>query len=217
MFINMYCMSTSLIYSNSSVFTLTSVLVHVISMSTYMSCIIINYPGKFSPGQSFHCSPPPTLPIPCILLHLSSLFHVSLYHVNPSFQWPASLSPSYFQLKHFISTVSSLLTICLNHLSLFCLKCSSRLSTPTFDAITVLSTISFNVAKHIILSILHSPLWGSQPLKNPCFHRPSLCPIHQHAANTCLIHNTFHSQRCPSCTQYSTKLSKLHLRCPHSP
>ena len=32
-----------------------------------------------------------------------------------------------------------------NHLNLFCLKCSSRLSTPTLDVITILSTISFNV------------------------------------------------------------------------
>ena len=42
-------------------------------------------------------------PIPCILLHYSPLFHVFLYHINPSFHWPASLSPSfYFQLQHFL-------------------------------------------------------------------------------------------------------------------
>ena len=107
-------------------------------------------------GQSFHRSPPPNFPIPCILLHYSSLSHVFLYHVNPLFLWPASLSPSYFKLKHFISTSSSLLTICPNHLNHICLKCSSRSSTPTLDAITVLSTTSFNVTLHIILSILLS-------------------------------------------------------------
>ena len=99
---------------------------------------------------------PPTLPIPCILLHNSPLSHVLLYHINPSFQWPASLSSSYFQLQHLISTFSSLLTICLNHLNHFCLKCSFILSTPTLDAITVLSTLSFNITPQIILSILLS-------------------------------------------------------------
>ena len=109
-------------------------------------------------GQSFHCSPPPTLPIPCILLHYFSLFHVFLCHVNISFLWPASLSPSFYSIFNtfFISTSSSLLTICPNHLNLFCLKCTSRLSTPTLDAITILLTISFNVTLQIILSILLS-------------------------------------------------------------
>ena len=81
-------------------------------------------------GQSFHCSPPPTLSISCILLHNSSFLHVLFYHINPSFNWPASLSSSFhFQLQHFISTSLSLLTICLNHLNVFCLKCSSKSST----------------------------------------------------------------------------------------
>ena len=56
----------------------------------------------------------------------------------------------------FISTSSSLLTICPNHLNLFCFKCSSKSFTPTLDAITVLSTLSFNVTPQIILSILLS-------------------------------------------------------------
>ena len=117
----------------------------------------IYYPGEFSllaeVGQYFHCFPP-TLPIPFILLHNSPLFHVLVYHVNPLFHWPASLSSSfYFQLEHFISTSSSLLTVCLNNLYLFCLK-SSKSSTPNLNAITVLSTLSFNVTSQIILSIL---------------------------------------------------------------
>ena len=107
--------------------------------------------------QFFHHSPPPTLPIPCILLHYSPLFYVILYHVNPSFHWPASLCPSIFNFNtFFISTSSSPLTICPNHLNLYCLKCSSKLSTPTLDAISVLSTLSFNVTPQIILSILLS-------------------------------------------------------------
>ena len=157
----------------------------------------IYYPGEFSLlvgiGQSFHCSPP-AFPIPCILLHYSPLFMssstTSIHHFTGL---PLFLCPSIFNSNtFFLSTSSSLLAICPNHLNLFCLKCSSRSSTPTLDAITVLTTISFNITPQIILSILF--LCGSQPLKNPCFHRPSLCPIHQHAANTCLIHHTFHSQ-----------------------
>ena len=77
------------------------------SSSSSSSSSSIYYPGEFSPlagvGQSFHCSPPPTLPIPCILLHYSPLFHVFPYHVNPSFHWPASLSSSfYFQFQCFL-------------------------------------------------------------------------------------------------------------------
>ena len=52
---------------------------------------------------------------------------------------------------------------------------------------------------------------GRQPLKNPCFHHLSFCPN----INTMRIHAlyTFHPQRRPLCTQYSTKPSKLHPCC----
>ena len=117
----------------------------------------IYYLGKVAFGQSFHRSPPPNLPIPCILLHYSPLFHVFLYHVNPSFHWlPLFLHPSIFNSN----TLYLHLLISSYNMSKppqsFCLKCSSRSFTPTLDAITVLSTISFNVTPQIILSILFS-------------------------------------------------------------
>ena len=59
-----------------------------------------------------------------------------------------------------------------------------------------------------------SSLWLAAS-ETPLLHHPSLCPIRQHAVNTCLIHNLFHSQKRPSHTQYSTKFSKLHPCCPH--
>ena len=116
----------------------------------------VYYLGEFSPlagvGQSFHCSPP-TLPIPCILLHYSPLFHVFLYQVNPSFHWPASLSSFfYFQLQHFLY---------LHLLNLFCLKCSSKSSTSTLDAISVLSTLSFIVSPQTILLSSSRSLWNT--------------------------------------------------------
>ena len=109
----------------------------------------IYYPGEFSPlvgvGQSFHRSPPPNIPIPCILLHYSPLFmSSSTTSIHRFTGLPLFLCPSVCNSNtFFISTSSSLHIICPNHLNLFCLKCSSRSSTSTLDAITVLSTISF--------------------------------------------------------------------------
>ena len=84
--------------------TRTHALTHTIYMHHHHPFIIlVNFPQQAGVGQSFHCCPSPTLPIPCILLHNSPLFHVLLYHVNPSLHWPASLSsPFYFQLQHFL-------------------------------------------------------------------------------------------------------------------
>ena len=75
---------------------------------------------------------------------------------------PLFLRPSIISNSNtfFISTSSSLLTICLNHLNLFCLKCSSKSSTHTLNAVTILSPLSFNITPQIILSILLSvPLY----------------------------------------------------------
>ena len=134
----------------------------VFLISIHFTAITSSPSGEFPPlagvGQSFYRSPPPTLTIPCILLHYSPPFHTtSTTSIHRFTGLPLFTRPSTFNSSTFlISTFSSLLTICPNHLNLFCYKCSSRSSTPTLDAITVLSTISFNVTPQIILSILLS-------------------------------------------------------------
>ena len=126
-------------------------------MNVCLSSSSIYYPGEFSPlvkvDHFFYHSPP--LPIPCILLHNFHLFiSPASCCTTPLFLMSSSttsihrftslhlfLHPSIFNSNtFFISTSSSFPAICLNHLNLFCLKCSSKSSTPTLDAITVLST-----------------------------------------------------------------------------
>ena len=99
---------------------------------------------------------------------------------NPPYPWhPVALLPSFSCLplpRQFIISLACLAfsillfltqTLSLSHLTIssynmskppqpFCFKCSSRSSPPTLDAITVLSTISFNVTPQIILRIRFS-------------------------------------------------------------
>ena len=138
-------------------------------------------------GQSFHHSPPPTLPISCILLHYSPLFHVFFYHVNPLFHWPAYLSSSCFQLQHF--------------LYLYLLISSYNMSEPpqSFLPQMLLQIIhSHSRCNHCTLNHIlqrhsadYSPLCGSQPLKNPCFiaqvSAPYINMLRTHALYTTLF------------------------------
>ena len=101
----------------------------------------LRYQGLASPFTS----PPSTLPISCILFHKSPLSHVLYYYSIISL---ACLS--------FLILLFSTPTLLFLHLNCFCLKCSSKLSTPTLDAIAVLSTLSLDITPQIILSILLS-------------------------------------------------------------
>ena len=157
----------------------------------------MNFPRGW---PSFHCSPLPTLPISCSLLHHS----ISFSCLPLTRQSIVSLACLSFSIPFSTQTLSFSPP---PHLFLQYVHTTSIFSASTAP-LAILQRHSADHSKH-------SPLCGSQSLKYPCFHRPSPCPICQHAANTCLIHNTFHSQRSPSHTQYSTKLSKLHPCCPH--
>ena len=150
----------------------------------------IYYPGEFfllvRVGQSFHCSPPPTLPIHCILLHYSPLFHVLLYHYFAGM--PLFLRLYIFNSNTYFNSSSSSLTICPNHLNLFCLKCSSKSSTPTLDAITVLSTSSVSVTLQIMFTIVlyvaHS-LCNTPDRLSPNFVKKCLQIWNRHVMDIC--------------------------------